>query len=311
MKKGIKGIFIIGLALLLGVVNAAAQPADEVILGYMPVSGDVPGWEPDGPPQTYRGEELFRMINGGADIYHEYGFSQVVRTTYLTADGNVINLEVYRMESPAAAYGIYTFKVGEGGKPLPIGQEACLQDYYLNFWKGDLLVTVIGLDSDTRTVQGVVDLAKAVNARIVDTGKKPDLAEVLLGEPLGFSNAKYVRGPLGVMGSYIFDTENIFRVREGMVGLVGDCQAFVFRYPDEEDCARTYEQAVAKLAAGERFRDGARQGNQLGMVGRDQESIIANHAGPFIAIVIGPSRDRTTLVSNQLVKKIRTKGTLF
>jgi hypothetical protein len=212
------------------------------------------------------------------------------------------------MKSPAAAYGIYTFKVGEGGKPLAMGQEARLQDYYLNFWKGDLLVTVIGLDSDAQTVQGVVALAKAVDARIADTGKKPDLAELLLAEPLGFSNAKYVRGPLGVMGSYLFDTENLFRVREGMIGNIGDCQAFVFLYPDAEECAQTFEQAAERLSAGKRFKDVARQGKQLMMVGRDREIVLVNHTGPTIAIVIGSNRDRATSTSNQLVEKIQIKG---
>ena len=129
--------------------------------------------------------------------------------------GKSIKLEIYEMESPAAAYGIYTFKIGVGGKALAIGQEALLEDYYLNFWKGNLLVTVIGPDSEEETVQGVVALAKAVDARIAKTGERPELAGLLLREPLAFSHPKYVRGSLGVMNSYIFDTENIFRVREG------------------------------------------------------------------------------------------------
>ena len=152
--------------------------------------------------------------------------------------GKSIKLEIYEMESPAAAYGIYTFKIGAGGKALAIGQEALLEDYYLNFWKGNLLVTVIGQDSEEETVQGVVALAKAVDARIAKTGERPELAGLLLRDPLAFSHPKYVRGSLGVMNSYIFERENIFRVREGMIGAVGDCQAFVFRYADEGESAK-------------------------------------------------------------------------
>ena len=223
-------VFLVGIVLLLGAAAAAARPSPGDLSGYRPANGDVCDWRPDGEPTVYRGEALFRMINGGADIYHEYGFSQVMRETYFNAGERSINLEIYRMKSPAAAYGIYSFKAGEGGTPMAIGQEARLQDDYLNFWKGDLLAAVIGLDPGPETVQGVVALAKAVDGRIAETGKRPDLADLLIDAPLGLSDAKYVRGPLGVMGSYIFDTENLFQVREGMIGRIGNCKVFAFCY---------------------------------------------------------------------------------
>ena len=46
------------------------------------------------PPETYSGDELFQMINGGADIYHEYGFVQVVRAAYTDGKRLTIKLEI-------------------------------------------------------------------------------------------------------------------------------------------------------------------------------------------------------------------------
>jgi hypothetical protein len=57
---------------------------------------------------------------------------------------------------------------------------------------------VIGPDSEAETVQGVITLAMAVDARIAKTGERPELASLLLREPLAFSHPKYVRGSLGV-----------------------------------------------------------------------------------------------------------------
>lgn len=297
---------IAGVVLLLGATAVAAQPSPGDLSGYLPAGGEVSGWKPDGAPQTYRGEALFRMINGGADIYHEYGFNQVVRAAYVNAGGQSVNLEIYQMKSPASAYGIYSFKAGEGGTPLTIGQEARLQDYYLNFWKGDLLVTVIGLDSDAETRQGVVDLAAAVDTRISDTGKRPDLADRLLDEPVGLAEAKYVRGPLGVMGSYVFDTGDIFRVREGMIGTVDDCLALVFRYPDAAAGAEAYASATARLGSSARFTDGVRQGNRYSMLDRERSSVQITQAGPYIGIVVGKNQGRVAAVSERLVKRLNS-----
>ena len=99
-------------------------------------------------PQYVEGEDLFLLINGGAEIYHEYGFKQAVVQSYADDQDRSLNLEIYEMLDPAAGYGIFTFKRGKGGRDLELGDEACLQDYYLNVWKGDFLITFVGFDTE-------------------------------------------------------------------------------------------------------------------------------------------------------------------
>jgi Family of unknown function (DUF6599) len=294
------------ILIVLIAANAAAQRASGNLSRYLPASDEISGWKLNDTPQNYRGDELFLMINGGAGIYHEYGFTQVLRAEYVDAGGKSINLEIYEMESPAAAYGIYTFKSSDSGKTLSIGNEALLQDYYLNFWKRNLLVTVIGLDSEERTVQGVVAMAKAVDARITSTGDRPELADLLLGEPIGFSHPKYVRGPLGLMGSYIFDAENIFRVREGMIGVVGDCQAFVFRYADEGESIKIFKDAVARLNDSPKFTNRTLQLSRYSMVGPEKERVVINQTGRYITIVVGQNQDKVEFTANRLIEQLKS-----
>ncbi len=305
MREVIVRGMCIGVLLVLIAASAAAQQVPGDLSGYLPASGEVAGWKPSEAPKNYRGDKLFVMINGGADIYHEYGFTQVLSAEYADASGKSLTLEIYEMESPAAAYGIYTFTIGAGGKALAIGQEALLEDYYLHFWKGNLLVTVIGQDSEEGTVQGVVALAKAVDGRIAKRGERPGLAGLLLSEPLAFSRPKYVRGSLGVMSSYLFATENIFRVREGMIGAVNDCQAFVFRYADEGESAGAYDHATASLGVSPKYMSRARQGKRYSMVGREKELVVIHQAGRYIAIVIGQDQDKARSTADRLVEKLK------
>ena len=44
----------------------------------LPALQELPGWQLSAEPQVYDGDKLFELINGGADIYLEYGFSRVV-----------------------------------------------------------------------------------------------------------------------------------------------------------------------------------------------------------------------------------------
>jgi hypothetical protein len=296
---------LIGAVLLLMAAGAAAQQDPVDLSGYLPASDEVAGWTLSDAPKNYRGDKLFVMINGGADIYHEYGFTQVLSAEYADVLGKSITLEIYEMESPAAAFGIYTFKIGVGGKTLAIGQEALLEDYYLNFWKGNLLVTVTGPDSEEDNVQGVVALAKAVDARIAKTGERPELAGLLLREPLVFLHPKYVRGSLAVMNSYVFERENIFSVREGMIGAVGDCQAFVFRYVDEGESAKVYDHATTRLSVSPKFMSHGLQGKRYSTVSREKEILVINQTGRYIAIVIGQNQDKVKSTSDRLVEKLR------
>lgn len=55
------------------------------------------------------------------------------------------------------------FKVGSTGKTLSLGQEALQEDYYLNFWIENLLVTVVGSDADEETIQNVITIGTYVD----------------------------------------------------------------------------------------------------------------------------------------------------
>ena len=287
MRNNISKVIGLVAVLLLSAVSAGVQQSSGGLSAYLPASGEAAGWSLEGEPQSFQGEDLFMMINGGADIYHEYGFKKVVRAEYLGPESKSLKLEIYQMLSPAAAYGIYTFKAGEGGKALKIGQAALLQDYYLNFWKGDLLITLVGQDSDQKTMQGLIALAGAVDARIKQIGERPELASLLLSAPLSFSQLKYVRGPLGVMNSYVFDTKNIFQVREGMLGAVNGCRVFLFQYRDPAECLTAYQAAAAILKNGTRFNGQSWQENRASMVDRDHNQVLINRLGRYMAIVLG------------------------
>lgn len=167
--------------------------------------------------------------------------------------GKIIKLEMYEMESPIAAYGIFSIKIGEEGKALAIGQEGPHRGLF-----PQLLERQTAGDADRQGCGGgdrarCCVLATGVTARIMQTGERPELSDLLLRDRLPFSRPKYFRGAIELMHNYVFDRENIFRVREGLIRGAEGCRAKVFRYARDSQSAEAYEYTIAKLSAGTRF----------------------------------------------------------
>ncbi len=237
------------IALIL--LHCSGVPSREGILAYLPEKNELGDWKPMGDPQTAEGEDLFLLINGGAEIYYEYGFRRAVIQSYTLGKDKSVNIEMYEMEDPAAAYGVYTFKTSDRGRPVSIGQEALQEDYYLNFWKGRFLVTLIGFDTDEDTKAGLMMMARAIESKIADVGQRPVLASYMNDA----RHVTYLEGNLGLYNKYEFDTQNIFALRMGVIGNYDDHRIFIFQYEDEGTCQEWFHRAGNALKKNPRFQD--------------------------------------------------------
>jgi hypothetical protein len=124
------------------------------------------GWHMTETPQTARGEELFTIINGGAEMYLQLGFHRSIFASYQDEKGIVVNLEVYEMQNPEAAREVYLKKIGSSGKAVKLGTESMQEEYYLNFWKGPFQVTISGYDATRETMDAIMAIADMVDHRL-------------------------------------------------------------------------------------------------------------------------------------------------
>lgn len=136
------------------------------LLQLLPLESDLKGWKLDGEPQTAEGTRLFELINGGAEEYVKEGFSGAVIATYRNNEGKRINLEIYEMLSPQSAKKIHRKKARDKGQKVSVGEEAAMEDYYLNFRKGPYQVTLSGYDTQRETLEWLLLMARLVAERI-------------------------------------------------------------------------------------------------------------------------------------------------
>jgi len=160
LKRGLTAVAAATMIMVVVQCGGSPEPGKGARLASAAV--EIGGWRMDYEPEIYVGDTLYELINGGAEVYHQFGFVQALATQYSDDEDRSISLEVFEMRDAEGAHSIYVEKTGESGEPLDIGDEAAGEDYFLNFRSGRYLVTVTGFDSDAETQDGILRLARAV-----------------------------------------------------------------------------------------------------------------------------------------------------
>jgi len=221
----------------------------DLLTKYLPKSGEAGIWKKEGKLQHFEGEALYEYIDGGAEIYHEYGFKQVVVQDYVTHTGKSVSVEIFEMTDSESAFGMYTIKTHKAGRKVSLGADAQLADYYLNFWKGNILVTLTGFDETLETRDGLLVLAKGIDSKLDLKGKRPRIVSHLPEESSISQSVKYFKGILGLRNSHPFFALNIWGFEEGVkADYSGDYSVFLLRFKDCEQSFSQYEQLKKSYA---------------------------------------------------------------
>ncbi len=272
--------------------NAAPGQADSPLLDLLPRAADLAGWRADGELQLFAGEVLFDYIDGGAEIYREFGFREVAVQDYRNAGGQTVSLEIFEMASPAAAFGMFTFKRSGEGEAAAIGTDAELESYYLNFWRDRYLVTITGFDEDPATAAGLSVVGRAVAARIAGEAGRPELVGRLPAAGLRARSLKYFAGRLGLDNVRAFLSGRAFPADEGVRGVYEDgSELFVFRYASAEAARGALAEMKTGFAADGRYREITAGQGAFAVRDEKGRSLAAAARKSFVLLSTGGSPD--------------------
>ncbi len=125
------------LALLFMAVFQQGADPDRVSLR----SGDIPGLDVT-QTQRYEGVSLTGHINGGAELYREYGFRTLTVQEVTIRGGEELTIESYRMTDPAAAFGIFSISRSGCGPADTAFLASCGSPFQLQLVAHDLYVRI-------------------------------------------------------------------------------------------------------------------------------------------------------------------------
>lgn len=163
----------------------------------VPDTGNLPG-ALFGKQKNYNKTSLFGYIDGGAELYLEYGFTgawvgeiQLAGSIYLT--------EIYRMTGPEEAFGVFSVSRYHCKSTPPLSPFTCHTPYQLQICSGPFYISIINSTGNSADSAASLKIGEAITGRIKED--PADVSVYLPGIPVEIINHKavLVKGNLGLM----------------------------------------------------------------------------------------------------------------
>lgn len=191
MIRSCRVVFVAIAILALTLACSNDKPATDIsTAGHLATSFDAVAIARSSPPRTFVGQDLYEYINGGAELYHQYGFVEVATADYKKGVTEMV-VDLYRFDSPVNAYGLYSMLRPDGADLFMLGTEGFIAPSKLEFVKGDLLVRVIGYDDSDETNLALVNLADQMEKQLPGVKQLPAAFGQLPSDNIVNGTAKY------------------------------------------------------------------------------------------------------------------------
>jgi hypothetical protein len=236
-------------------LNIVGYSQEHDLKKLMPAEGSIEGWIIKDPIEIFIGDDLFEMINGGADIYLEYGFVQVAQMKFENAVAVRDHLEIYEMEDSNAAYGIFTMNSSGKGNIIEIGDVAILYDYYLHFVKGKYYVRCTTSRKEESNIQSIKDFAVIIEKNIKEKGEKPELLKSFDLQGKEINKVKYFEGQIALGNIYNFGHGSVAGFIKGVACNWEDKQLFVLAYENDKKRREWFASLKGKMNMNKKYSD--------------------------------------------------------
>jgi hypothetical protein len=204
----------------LGIILAFSARLGAQIL---PGDGFSAGWKKSAPLRTFISQDLFNHIDGGAELFLEFGFAKLIVQAYANG-ASELTAAVYEMENTTSALGIYLMKMGKE-TPFPeIAARNSSEDAQLTILKGRYFVQIDNFSDKPAPRATAVSLANALLSKLPDEKPIPVL-DRLPAENRVPASERLIRGPYGLQPYFTFGEGDILQLNGKIFAALAEYRA--------------------------------------------------------------------------------------
>lgn len=219
----------------------------------LPNDNFAPGWTTSGKTLVFTKNDLYGYIDGGAELFLEFGFKELIVQNYRQGENEIV-LEVYQMESPESALGIYLMKCGEETPIEGIDARNSGNKYQFTVVKGSCFLQVNSFAGDEKLIP-VMTLLIQQTLKFIARENPVKIFDTLPKENLVPGSELIVRGFYALQPIYTFGEGDILQLKGKIFGAVGDYKEpdnsrytqLVIKYPIADSALSAYHYLLTNL----------------------------------------------------------------
>lgn len=218
-----------------------------------PANGFVEGWQKKGPVREFTRNGLYGHINGGSELFLEFGF-EILRLQKYQNGSDEISVEAYRMDGAEAALAIYLMKCGQE-TPVPgIPARNTGDRHQIMLLKGNYFMTVNNFGGKSSLLPVLLKLAKKTLKNLPDR-KPADLFTLLPRQNRVNGSELLIRGYYSLQSIYTLGEGDVLLLKNKIFGAAAEYKdgkedtyrRIVVRYPDEAHARQAFSHLRANL----------------------------------------------------------------
>jgi len=238
-----KIFFKTNLILILFVFLGIPLHADIVL----PQDDFVKEWKKSEKLLIFSKNELFNYIDGGAELFLEFGFEKLYVQRY-SSKNSELTLEVYEMESPESALGIYLTKCGQEVPIKGLGARHSAEKSQFTILRERYFIHVNNFSGNEALLAVMLALSQEM-LKNLPADNAVRLLEYLPKENLIAHSERLIRGPYALQPIFTFGQGDILELSRKVFGVVGNYKdekgristCIIIPYPDQEKAFSAYQ----------------------------------------------------------------------
>lgn len=181
-------------------------------------------WRRAPQAEVYSPDNLYRYINGGAELYLSYGFQDLLSVRYEKAGQQPIKIDIMDMGRAMDAFGVFVHSCEAPG--TEIGQGSEYDSGLLTFWKDRYYVSALAFPVNEEKEKMVLELGRIIALSIPAEGALPPLLKLLPEE-------KRIRDSIRFFHHYIWLNSHFYVSGEDILDMRDDVDAVMAAYGDK------------------------------------------------------------------------------
>ena len=179
---------ILCIIILLSIVLASPASAQDSTSLFPPFKG----WTIAEDTTVYNPDNLWDIIDGAADLFLEYGFIDLHIGRYQKREDAEIRAELYKFDSEADAFGMYSQERNPDYAFIDIGAQAYREEGALNFLTGIYYVKIMTHLHGKEALDAMTTIATSLNSRLNQCNTLPEILNLLPAQQKHLNSEQYI-----------------------------------------------------------------------------------------------------------------------